>query len=67
MENSRAYNRAQRERFIKKVNSWSHNSKENNLRLINNRAKCSCHMCGNPRKHFKQKTLQEIKVLACTE
>lgn len=22
---------------------------------------CSCHMCGNPRKHWKAKTLQEIK------
>lgn len=21
--------------------------------------KCSCWMCGNPRKHFKQKTIQE--------
>ena len=24
-----------------------------------NRQKCSCHMCGNPRKHWKDKTLQE--------
>lgn len=23
---------------------------------------CSCHMCGNPRKHYKQKTLQEKKI-----
>ena len=22
---------------------------------------CSCYMCGNPRKHWKQKTFQEIK------
>jgi hypothetical protein len=22
---------------------------------------CSCHMCGNPRKHWKQVTLQERK------
>jgi hypothetical protein len=22
---------------------------------------CSCYMCGNPRKHWKTKTLQEIK------
>lgn len=22
---------------------------------------CSCHMCGNPRKHFKEKTMQEKK------
>lgn len=25
--------------------------------------KCSCFMCGNPRKHFKQKTIQEKKHL----
>lgn len=29
--------------------------------LFRNRAKCSCSMCGNPRKHFKKITLQEIK------
>jgi rubredoxin len=23
--------------------------------------KCSCPMCGNPRKHFKKKTLQELR------
>ena len=23
-------------------------------------ATCSCHMCGNPRKHWKQKTLKEV-------
>lgn len=22
---------------------------------------CSCYICGNPRKHWKQKTLQELK------
>ncbi len=23
------------------------------------RTPCSCYMCGNPRKHFKEKTIQE--------
>lgn len=23
---------------------------------------CSCHMCGNPRKHWNEKTIQERKV-----
>jgi hypothetical protein len=27
-----------------------------------NLAMCSCHMCGNPRKHWKQRTIQELKV-----
>jgi len=25
-------------------------------------ADCSCPMCGNPRKHFGQKTMQELKL-----
>jgi len=28
-------------------------------RRAENRQRCSCHMCGNPRKHWKEKTLQE--------
>lgn len=27
----------------------------------NTRTLCSCYMCGNPRKHWKEKTLQELK------
>ena len=27
-----------------------------------NLKKCSCWMCGNPRKHFKERTLQEKKL-----
>tara|TARA_B110000037_G_scaffold221999_1_gene295022 strand:- start:1693 stop:1923 length:231 start_codon:yes stop_codon:yes gene_type:complete len=23
--------------------------------------RCSCHMCGNPRKHWKQKSMQELR------
>lgn len=30
-------------------------------RLAHSPAICSCYMCGNPRKHFKQKTRQEVK------
>lgn len=31
-------------------------------KLANHLAHCSCHMCGNPRKHFPgSKTLQEMK------
>jgi hypothetical protein len=28
---------------------------------INTHTPCSCHMCGNPRKHFNAPTIQEIK------
>lgn len=35
---------------------------EKHVRLIaENRKACSCYMCGNARKIWKQKTLQEIK------
>lgn len=30
-------------------------------RLAKNRSPCSCYGCGNPRKHFNEKTRQEIK------
>ena len=28
-------------------------------KLSETRAPCSCHMCGNPRKHYKEITIQE--------
>lgn len=30
-------------------------------KLANNISACSCYMCGNPRKWWKEKTFQEIK------
>lgn len=30
-----------------------------NVRLENTTVHCSCTMCGNPRKHFNEKTIQE--------
>ena len=30
-------------------------------------AKCSCHMCGNPRKHYNEKTIQEKRVDSLVE
>jgi hypothetical protein len=29
--------------------------------LVNNRQRCSCSMCGNPRKYYNEKTMQEKK------
>jgi len=31
--------------------------------LANTPKPCSCHMCGNPRKFFKEKTVQEKRYL----
>lgn len=36
-------------------------------KLSETRAPCSCHMCGNPRKYFNTKTLQEIRFLDIDE
>lgn len=33
------------------------------FRYCDDMAKCSCPSCGNPRKHFGQKTRQELKNL----
>ena len=30
-------------------------------RFADNMAKCSCESCGNPRRHFNQLTLQELR------
>lgn len=37
------------------------NEPEKAITLADHLASCSCHMCGNPRKFFKEKTLQEKK------
>lgn len=29
-------------------------------KLLNNRAACSCPYCGNPRRHFRQRTRKEV-------
>jgi hypothetical protein len=31
------------------------------VRHADNLTRCSCHMCGNPRKHFNDITIQEKK------
>lgn len=30
-------------------------------RVVNTAAQCSCFMCGNPRRYFKERTLQECR------
>jgi hypothetical protein len=36
-------------------------------KLVHTPANCSCEMCGNPRKFFKQRTIQEKKQLEFME
>ncbi len=54
---SRALRRHHLERMKAKAASIGRKAKEANHLAI-----CSCHMCGNPRKWWKRKTFQEIRV-----
>jgi len=56
---SRAYRRAQLAKRKKKALKIYPQDK--NATWVNHLQGCSCHMCGNPRKHWKEKTLQEKK------
>lgn len=69
---SRAERRHHHERMLNKVKKfglyqnyfWSEEEKEEHQRkMAETRKPCSCHMCGNPRKHWKDKTMQEKKAL----
>ncbi len=62
-ETGRSFRRLQRARMKKKAavvaSEWGCEDRAG--KLADNLAKCSCEMCGNPRKWFKKKTLQELK------
>ena len=68
---TRSERRHHHQRMLNKVKnfgwlkSWfgTEEIREEHIRQITETRKpCSCHMCGNPRKHFKQKTLQEKRM-----
>lgn len=51
--------RAQLEKKKRKARElYPHDPKATNA---NHLAQCSCHMCGNPRKHWKQRTISELR------
>jgi hypothetical protein len=68
----RAERRSQKERMLRKAlraaesfyaSSDFEEWKERWARKhADNLAKCSCHMCGNPRKHWNEPTIQEKKI-----
>lgn len=67
---SRAFRRHHHDRMLNKVKDfdmyqndfWSEEEKlQHQRKMAETRKPCSCHMCGNPRKVFKEKTLQEKK------
>ena len=44
---------------------WSDETEkeQHQKRMAENRKPCSCHMCGNPRKHWKELTIQEKRAI----
>lgn len=72
MSRSRAERRHHHERMLNKVKkffwykNWSSGEEhkdQHQRRMAETRKPCSCHMCGNPRKHHKDKlTMQEKKM-----
>lgn len=70
MGKSRADRRHHHQRMIDRVKAffwmkpkYYHGTEEARqkhiLKMAETRHPCSCHMCGNPRKHWKDKTVQE--------
>jgi hypothetical protein len=70
MSKSRAERRHNHERMLDRVKKFrwlqpefwhgDEKSREKHIRqMAETRKPCSCHMCGNPRKMFKEKTIQE--------
>lgn len=70
---SRAERRHHHQRMIDKVKKFrwlqpefwhgSEESREDHIRkMAETRHPCSCHMCGNPRKHWKEETVQEYRM-----
>jgi len=56
---TRAYRRAKLRTMkdkARRVRPWDEKAK-----CANHLAVCSCWMCGNPRKHWRAKTIQEMK------
>lgn len=67
---TRAERRHHHKRMLKKVRNFhwikkwfgTEETREQHIkRMAETRTPCSCHMCGNPRKNFKEKTIQEKK------
>ncbi len=69
---TRAERRHHHERMKQKVSKfhwikrwfWGEESREQHIRrMAETRTPCSCHMCGNPRRHQKDKlTMQEKRI-----
>jgi len=69
VRNRRRKRKLIRERVRKYMkNEWFESSEEfisRELQMIDSRPRCSCMICGNPRRKYKKITLQEKKFLDC--
>lgn len=74
MSKSRSERRHHHQRMLDRVKTfhwlknkfWNGTDEERDLHLkkmAETRQKCSCHMCGNPRKYWKEKTMQEKRIM----
>ena len=60
MDRNRAWRRQQGMRHLRRLlRVWTWATADLAHRLYHTRTLCSCPMCGNPRRHFGQKTVQE--------
>ncbi|MEZ4886429.1 MAG: hypothetical protein R3E32_16960 [Chitinophagales bacterium] len=68
----RAIRRHHRARLLNKRKNywgraWSIEDEPISKKVINTPKPCSCFMCGNPRRYWKEKTFQEQKFRICME
>jgi hypothetical protein len=55
----RMLNRVKKFFWYKNWFSGEEHKEQHQKRMTETRKPCSCHMCGNPRRMFKEKTMQE--------
>lgn len=58
-----SWKRTQKDKIKVKKIFWIRDNPRNQARMRKNRKCCSCPMCGNPRRHFSEITLQEKRFI----
>ena len=53
--------------YTRPGSEYRQNSPEVIAFYVNTPTPCSCHMCGNPRRYFKERTMQERRFLSASE
>lgn len=69
MENKRAVRRAHIKRLkAARKHWWGRDlSDDEQGRVVDTPKPCSCWMCGNPRKYFRERTIQERRAMQVNE